>query len=176
MEIFDANGNKVTENTAVCTTCGAHIKHVFIWDGKPYGSTCIEAVSGISPTDWVDGDEQKTRKSLAAKAQANQERAAKSAALNELRESIRQANRAEYAELITVLNNASRYEGDFCSEMAKNIGNDGFSRNLNDILSYRQFNIVRDIYGKAVGGRSNSKAYNIAVEEFDRKFCKEIAA
>lgn len=173
MEIFDANGNRVTENSIFCTRCGAHITHVFTFAGKPYGSTCIEAVSGIAPSDWIEGDEEKTRKSLATKAQANQERITKQAALNELRESIRQANRTEYAELINVLNKASRYQGDFCSEMARAIETDGFSRNLNDILTYRQFNIIRDIYGKAVGGRSNSKAYNTAITEFDNKFCKE---
>ncbi len=172
LEVFDANGNEVTGNTAICSRCGAHIKYIFVFERKPYGSTCIEVVSGIRPDnwEWVNGkaDEQATRKSLAEKEQAQQEYIARNQTLDEKREGIREVNRIRYAELVNVLNNA---QGDFCSEMARNISNDGFSTELYEgILSPRQFQIVREIWGKQTGGRMNSKAYKAAVVEFDQKF------
>jgi len=174
-QVFDANGNAVTESTARCSRCGSPIKHVFEYEGKTYGSTCIEVVSGIKPAAWVlvggKGDERATHKSLADKEAAMRDYDARQAALEVERESIRQANRVRYEELINVLNNASRYRGDFCSEMAQIVSSCGSSAELYDgILSPGQFDAVRDIWGKVVGGRKNSKAYKAAVAEFDEKF------
>lgn len=178
MQVYDANGNPVTENSTFCTRCGAHIKYVFEYEGKPYGSTCIEAVSGIRPDNWVwvDGkaNEQATRQSLAEKEQATQERIEAQQVLEAQRESVRQANQAQYADLIEVLNGASRYHGDFCSSMVETLVNASFSTELYEgILSPRQYQIVREIWGKQTGGRINSKAYKAAVAEFDRKFDNE---
>ena len=158
-----------------CERCGTAIKYIYVHDGRTYGSICIERVSGIHPDNWVwvDGkaDEKATRKSMAEKEQERQEYIAKNKALDELREGIRKQNQAVYAELINVLNNASKYDGDFCSEMARNIKTDGFSTDLCEgILSPGQFDIVREIWGKQIGRRMNSKKYKAAVIEFDGKF------
>jgi len=174
-QVFDANGNVVTESTARCSRCGSPIKHVFEYGGKPYGSTCIEVVSGIKPSDWMlvggKGNEQATRKRLADMEAAMRDYNARQAALDVERDGVRQANRVRYEELINVLNNASRYRGDFCSEMARLISSCGSSAELYDgILSPRQFDVVREIWGKTVGGRKNSKAYKAAVAEFDERF------
>lgn len=63
--------------SGICARCGAHIKHLYDFKGKTYGSTCVEAVSGISPKDWVkiDGrfDEQATRQSLVDRERNRQE-------------------------------------------------------------------------------------------------------
>lgn len=174
METLDAYGRPVSE-LSVCARCGAYIKYVFEFEGKPYGSTCIEAVSGIHPDNWVlvdgKGDEKATRKSLAEKEQARQERIEAQQALEQQRENIRQANQTRYADLIEVLHNTSRYHGDFCSSMVERLVNASFSTELYEgILSPGQFQIVREIWGKQTGGRKNSKAYEAAVAEFDRRF------
>lgn len=163
------------DNLGTCERCGAAIKYIFVYEGKTYGSTCIEVASGIRPDNWVwvDGkaNEQATRKSVAEKEATRLEYIAKNKALDKLREGIRSQNQAMYAKLINVLNNASKHQGDFCSEMARNIEVAGFSTDLFDgILSPRKFDIVREIWGKQTGGRMNSKKYNAAVVEFDEKF------
>lgn len=172
MAVLDAYGRPV-EELGVCERCGAYIKYIYIHDGKTYGSTCIEAVSGIHPDEWIwKGDyydESATRKSLAEKEATRLDYIARNKALDEKREITRQINRTKFAELINVLNN---YMSDFTSDMARNIANDGSSNDLNSILSDRQFQIVREIWGKRTGGRMNTKAYNVAIAEFDAKFEK----
>lgn len=172
LQITDAYGRSV-ENLGTCARCGASIKYIFTFNGQTYGSECIEVVTGIGKGYQVfKGRELDKAASLAKKAeteQKQQERIARQQELDQLREGIRAANRSRYAELINVLNNSSRYQGDFCSDMARTIGNDGFSTELTDILSSGQFRIVREIWGKQYG-RMNSKAYNAAVAEFDEKF------
>lgn len=174
MTILDAYGRPV-ENLGTCHRCGASIKYIYYHEGHTYGSECIEKVTGIGKDDQVfngqtlDVEASKARK--AEREQARLDHIARNKALEEKRENIRQSNRIRYSELINVLNNASRYNGDFCSEMACNISNDGFSTELYEgILSPRQFQIVREIWGKTTGGRMNSKKYNIAVSEFDKNF------
>lgn len=172
-QVCDANGNAVTEFTAYCASCGAHIKYVFPWQGKTYGSTCIEAVSGIREGDWEWANGQPSLEATEAKLQRIAEQTARNEALAQQREATRAANQAKYIELINVLNNASRYIGDFCWSMADCIWNAGYSTKLTDILSENQFRIVREIWGKRTGGRGGSKAYNAAVLEFDQKFDQE---
>lgn len=159
----------------ICARCGCPIKYVFPYNGKIYGSTCIEAVSGMRPDTWTwtDGrpDYEATKKAEAEKEAEIAEYIARNKALNEKREAIREMNRTKFAELIEVLHNASRYEGDFCDNMARDIANDGSSNVLYEgILGDRAFTIVREIWGKQMGGRMNSKAYKAAVAEFDEKF------
>lgn len=153
-----------------CERCGAAIKYIYEHEGRTYGSTCIEAVSGIRPDNWiwVDGkaNEKATHKSLAEKEAIRLEYIARNKALDELREGIREQNRQTYEELINLLENTT---GDFCADMARTIKNDGFSIDLFSILSPRQFDIVREVWGK-YDGRKNSKAYKAAVAEFDTKF------
>lgn len=165
------------DQLGTCERCGASIKYIYEFEGRTYGSTCIEAVSDIRPDNWVwvDGkaNEKATRQSLTEKKQARQERIAKEAALTELREGIRQANRDRFAEVINVLKNASSSEGDFCHNIARNIETDGFETDLYLILGQYPYNIVREIWGKQTGGRKNSKAYKAAVVEFDEKFDDE---
>lgn len=174
-QVFDANGNPVTGHSALCDRCGAHIKYVFPWEGKTYGSTCIEAVSGIRPDKWTqdrDGRYNEVSTVLVVekeKAEREQMRLANEE-LEWLRDANHKTNQVKYVELINVLKNESRYQGDFCSEMARLIEYNRFSTNLDDALSDRQIMIIQEIWGKVVGGRKNSKAYNLAVAEFDKKF------
>lgn len=178
LTITDAHGNQVTEASTFCARCGAHIKHVYFHQGKPYGSECIEVVTGVGRDHWVlrNGNELDIQASQQREAEAERKRQERIQAQEELarkREAIRDGNKAKFARLINVLNNVSHYPGDFCSEMARTIGNDGFSTNLYDILSPGQFRIVREVWGKTLGGRMNSKAYNAAVAEFDTLFDEE---
>ena len=147
-----------------------------------YGSTCIEAVSGIRPDtwQWIDGrpNLEATKEAKAEKEALIAERLFKTTSeendLNEKREAIREANKDRFEDLITVLHNASKYTGDFCSEMSRNIDAADFFTTLYDgILSPNQFQIVREIWGKNTGGRKNSKAYKVAVALFDEKFDDE---
>lgn len=175
LQVTDAYGRPV-ESLGICARCGAHIKYIFTFEDKTYGSECIEVVTGIGKDYQVfKGRELDRAGSLAKKAEAEQkrqERIQKQQELDQLREGIRQTNQTRYASLISVLNNASKYQGDFCSEMARTIGNDGFSTELSEILSWNQLRIVREIWGKQYG-RMNSKAYEAGVTEFDEKFNKE---
>lgn len=174
-QVYDANGVAVTEATAFCALCGAHIKHIFPWQGQTYGSSCIEAVSGIREDDWEWAGGQPSLEATEAKQRRMAERDARNMAWEAQCEANRAANRNLYAELINALKNASRYRGDFCWSMASQLANAGYSTNLVDIFSDNQYRIVRDIWGKQTGGRSNSKAYQAAVLEFDRKFDPDAA-
>lgn len=157
-----------------CYRCGTLIKYIFPFDGKTYGSTCIEVVSGIRPDDWtwVDGrpNLEATKETLVEKEARIADQIARQKALDEKREGVRQVNQKKFAELIEVLRNASRYEGDFCDDMACDVANDGSTNELEVILSPRAYDIIREIWGKQTGGRMNSKAYKAAVAEFDEKF------
>jgi hypothetical protein len=164
-------------SVAICARCGAAIKNVFEWKGETYGSTCIEVVSGIRPASWVvrngRGDEQATLQRQAEQEQRRAERDAQRKITEAAQEATRQNNRTRYAELIEVLQNASRQPGDFCSDVARQIANEGNASELSGhdgILSSRQYAIAREIWGKVTGGRMNSKAYKAAVAEFDKKF------
>ncbi len=173
MTQLDGLGRDV-ETLGTCERCGAAIKYIYEFEGRTYGSTCIETISGIRPDNWkwIDGkaNEKATRKSLAEKEATRLEYIARNKALNELREGIRSQNQETFAELLNVLRNTSRYSDDFCAEMARNIETDGFSTDLfKGILSPRQFDIVREVWGK-YDGRKNSRAYKAAVAEFDIKF------
>lgn len=173
LEIFDANGNKVSGNTGICARCGAHIKYIFTFDGKTYGSECIEVVTGIGKDYQVfNGKELDIEASKAKKVEKEQriqDQINRNKALDEKREGIRQANRTRYAELISFL---SSQNGDFCKDMARTISNDGFSTELVDMMSQRAWYIIREIWAKQYG-RTNSKKYNAGLEEFDQKFCGE---
>lgn len=172
--ILDAYGRDVSQ-LENCERCGASIKYIFPFEGKVYGSTCIEIVSDIHPDDWVwvDGcpNLEATKETLIEKEARIADQIARQQALDEKREGIRQVNREKFAELINVLRNASRNEGDFCDNMARDIANDGSTNELYEgILSPRAYDVIREIWGKQTGGRKNSKAYKAAVVEFDEKF------
>jgi hypothetical protein len=156
-----------------CFKCGASIKYVFEFEGKPYGSTCVEYVSGIHPSkwQWVDGkgDEKATRKSLAEKEAEREALIESNKAITAKREEIQAANRVRFAELIEALDFGSKSPGDFCHNMARSIENDGSTTDLYEILGDRPYNIVREIWGKQAG-RMNSKKYEAAVAIFDEKY------
>jgi len=169
-QAYDAYGNPA-EAMAHCTRCGCPIKHIYEFEGKPYGSTCIEAVSGIHPDNWIfsngRGDFTASKLSVAekeAKRMAAQQKEADRVAKVE---AVRKANQEHYAELIAVLESQSQRPGDFCDSMAGSIKADGWSVHLEQILRGRSYSIVRDIWGKATGGRRGSKAYEAALEKFD---------
>ncbi len=163
---------------ATCHRCGCPIKYVFEFDGKPYGSTCVEVVSGVRPDawQWVEGkpNYEATQKSLADKEAERLEFIHNNTVLEEERRIVRKTNQVKFEELINVLNNASKYPGDFCSNMAENIGRDGSTNDLYKILGHNPYNIIREIWGKQTGGRMNSKKYNVAVDEFDQKFDEDV--
>lgn len=171
--IYDANGNVVGGTSAFCTRCGAHIKHVYTYNGKPYGSECIEAVTGVSKEHQIfKNGELDIDASESHKAQAEANRAdhiRRNQELEANREATRQENRRQFAEIINLLKNMSNRPGDFCDSVADQIANDGSTTKLCEILSTTQYTIVRDIWGKDAG-RYGSKKYNKAVEEFDSKF------
>lgn len=163
-------GQMVSGLDTHCTRCGCPIKHVYEFDGKPYGSTCIEAVSGVHPDNWVftngRGDFAATKLSVAekeAKRLAAQQKEAERIAKVE---AIRKANAERYAGLVNVLRNVSKYNGDFCDSMADSILADGWSTELDQILRGRAYSIVRDIWAKA-HGRKNSAGYTEALACFD---------
>lgn len=169
-QAYDAYGNPA-ETMAHCTRCGCPIKYVYEFEGKPYGSTCIEAVSGIHPDNWIFSngryDHAATKLSVAekeAKRMAAQQKEAERVARVE---ALRSANQDRYAELIAVLEGQSSHKGDFCDSMASSIRCDPFDTALEKILRGRSYSIVRDIWGKATGGRRGSKAYESAIEKFD---------
>jgi len=173
-QVFDANGVAVTQNSVFCARCGAHIKHVFPYEGKPYGSSCYEAVSGLRASDWVWADGKPSPEATEAKQRRIAGKIARSEAREQQREATRAANRERFAELIEALLTVSRNQGDFCWSMADQVTNAGYGTKLSEILSDRQIEIVRNIWGKQAG-RRNSKAYKAAVKEFDAKFDPEAA-
>jgi hypothetical protein len=174
MTQLDAYGRDVSQ-LGICHRCSASIKYIFPFDGKTYGSTCIEVVSGIRPDSWtwIDGrpNLEATKETLTEKEARIADQIARQQALDEKREGIRQVNQKKFAELIEVLRVASRYKGDFCDNMARDIASDGYTNELYEgILSPYAYGIIREIWGKQTGGRMNSKAYEAAVAEFDEKF------
>lgn len=170
LQAYDAYGNPV-EAMAHCTHCGCPIKHVYEFEGKPYGSTCIEAVSGIHPDRWVFSngryDHAATQLSVAEKDAKRTDAQQKEAERVAKVEATRKANQERYSDLIAVLKSQSQRSGDFCDSMAGSIKADGWSTDLEQILRGRSYSIVRDIWGKTTGGRRGSKAYEAALEKFD---------
>lgn len=170
MTTLDAWGRNVDE-LGICARCGAFIKYIFYFDGKTYGSTCIEAVSGIRPDNWVfvDGKPnfEASLKAEDTRQAERQDLARRNVELEEKRHQIQEQNAVKFAELLNVL---SANSWDFCLAMIETITRNGSTNDLHEILSPRQYEIVREIWGKTVGGRKNSKAYKAAIAEFDQKF------
>lgn len=170
IQITDANGNAVGNNTGFCARCGAHIKHIFTHNGQTYGSECIEIVTGIGKDYQVFvGRELDVEASKARKAQAETDKAthlAKYEARRQAAAAVQQANSTRFAEVIYLL---ERTPGDFCASVVGYIKRAEQDTELYSILSDRQYDIVREIYGKAFG-RKGTKAYEAGVIEFDTKF------
>jgi hypothetical protein len=167
---YDANGNQVGSTSGICARCGAHIKHIFTWDGQTYGSECIEVVTGIGRDYQVfNGRNLDLEASKARKAQAETDKATRLAAYEAKRQAARevqQANVKRFEEIIYLLENSS---GDFCASVACQIKQAEYSTELYNILSDRAFEIVSEIYGKTAG-RKGSKGYEARVNEFYQKY------
>ena len=168
--IYDANGNIVGGTSAFCARCGAHIKHIFTWNGKTYGSECIEVVTGIGKDYQVfSGKDLNLEASKAKKAQSESDKATRLAQYEANRKAayeIQQVNAIRFEEVIYLLENTS---GDFCASVAGQIKRSETSTELYNILSPRTFDIVGEIYGKTFG-RKGSKAYEAGVNEFYEKY------
>lgn len=170
LQTYDANGNQVSGTTGFCARCGAHIKHIFTWNGQTYGSECIEVVTGIGKDYQVfKNRELDLEASKAKKAKAETDLAAHIAQAEAKRKAVaelQKANAEKFEEVIYMLENTP---GDFGKSVAYQIKRSEMSTNLYDILTDRQFDIVAQIYGKAFG-RSGSKAYQAGYDEFYQKY------
>lgn len=170
LSIYDANGNQVGGSTGFCARCGAHIKHIFTFNGQTYGSECIEVVTGIGRDYQVfRGNDLDLEASKTRKAQAEIDKATRLATYEAKRQAvlnIQQANAKRFEEVIYLLENQS---GDFCASVACQIKQAECSTELYNILSNRAFEIVGEIYGKTAG-RKGSKGYEAKVNEFYEKY------
>ena len=171
-QIFDANGNAVNGMTGLCARCGAHIKHIFTFNGQTYGSECIEVVTGIGKDYQVfNGKELDLKASKAKKAQTESDRQTRLAKYEARQNAIRttqKINAIKFEEVIYLLENTP---GDFAASVVNQIKQSEQSE-LTDMLSPRQFDIAAEIYGKAFG-RKGSKGYEAGVNEFYAKYDKE---
>lgn len=144
-------------NFEICARCGQAIKNVYWWHGKPYGSECINVVTGQKADYWIvkNGviDEQATIEREQARVKANDERAKKQAEIERNWLVIEQENKWLIDVLIT------QY-GQFCADMAQSLK----TSRLTD-FSNKQISFMADIYAK-YSGRRNSKAYNEAYDFF----------
>jgi len=107
--------------------------------------------------------------SKAKKTQAELDRTTRLAAYEVRQQAIRevqQANATRFEEVVYLLENTT---GDFCASVANQIKRAEYHTELFNILSDRQFEIIAEIYGKALG-RKNSKAYDAGVNEFHEKY------
>ena len=167
---YDANGNVVGGTSTFCARCGAHIKYVFTFDGKTYGSECIEVVTGIGKDYQVfSGRVLDLEASKAKKVQAESDKATRLAQYEANRKAayeVQQANLVRFEEVIYLL---SRTPGDFCASVVGQIKRSETSTELYNILSPCTFDIVGEIYGKAFG-RKGSKAYEAGINEFYEKY------
>ncbi|MWV44940.1 hypothetical protein GRF59_15060 [Paenibacillus sp. HJL G12] len=151
-----------------CTRCGQGIKNIFEYQGKPYGSECVQIVSGIKV--WEMGNKRNVDEYIKFKADRH--------AQIEARETEEQKTREYYYEkngwLIDYLmdKDNKRYyppsgieiriqEKGFCYSIAQEL----FMKEIED-LTDRQFQIVADMWSKEFGGRSGSKKYDKAWDEF----------
>jgi hypothetical protein len=168
---------RVVSGMGTCACCGTAIVNVFLVrnsGGELYGvgCNCIEK-SGEAPLirATVAAKRAADRAKRAAKAEAiAAERRAAWEAGREAREAAsakaaaeqaarRQGNALRFAWVLAVLQNQS---GDFCRSMAEQILQFGA------LPRGRAGEIVREIFGKATGGRMGSAAFYSAVENFDR--------
>jgi len=168
-QILDAYGRSV-ESLGICARCGANIKYIFTFNGQTYGSECIEVVTGIGKDYQVfNGKDLNLEASKAKKTQAELDRTTRLAAYEVRQQAIRevqQANATRFEEVVYLLENTT---GDFCASVANQIKRAEYHTELFNILSDRQFEIIAEIYGKALG-RKNSKAYDAGVNEFHEKY------
>lgn len=150
-------------NFTNCSRCGQAIKYVFEWRGKPYGSECIQVVTGEKADYWLTKYE-------------NGKRVIDEVATEE-RDANREAERARFAKMQEernaialwsatnnkwLIDSLSQEYGDFCSSMIEDLS----KRPLNyENFTQRQISIMADIYAKQ-SGRRNSKAYNSAYDDF----------
>ena len=160
--IYDAHGNAVNEFTAICANCGAHIKYVYTFKGKTYGSECIKKVTGQNTDYWIMKNNVIDEKATKEREQKKQEKLLQQKKQEELFKIQQQKNFEKYSivnkDIINVLEQNTN--SDFCKDMAEVLKSCG----LND-LTDRQYFIVKDIYCK-IFGRFNSKKYKQAEDRF----------
>ena len=178
MPTYDAYGRDVRE-LGTCARCGSPIKYIFVHEGKTYGSSCIEAVTGIGKDYQVfKGQEFDLEASKQRKAEAEakrQERIAQGKADAERRARNQAHNHKVYEDLIDTLRFASNRAWDFADSVANQIVEaTGNTELYKGILSPRQFEIVVEIWSKTEGGRRGSKAYKKAEREFFVKFAPDL--
>jgi len=158
-----------------CDRCATPIKYVYTHNGKAYGSTCIQRVSGINPNDYVWKDGQPNEEATKIKQSKNTKQNAYTLEASRLHKENMAATQAynhnKYEDLIRCLHQASKYEGDFCDNIRNDILEATAGTVLDeDILSPNVYQITREIWAKQTGGRKNSKAYKEALVIFDESF------
>lgn len=165
---------------ASCNACGQCLQINCVIrdaDGRHFvvGSDCVRKTGDAGLISRVKHEErakQRAKKEAEraarweAEAPLRAARAAEFARLEAGREAARLADEArleaENGWLIDVLARESHSAGDFCSSVAADLRRKAVSD-----LSGRCLDIVRDIYGKATGGRKGSRKFAAAVAEFD---------
>jgi hypothetical protein len=165
-----------------CNACGQCLQINCIIrdaDGRHFvvGSDCVRKTGDAGLIFRVKHEErvkQQARKEAERAARWEAEaplRAARQAEADRLEAEREAAQLAEEARLeaengwlIDILIRESHSAGDFCSSVAADL-----RRKTIADLSPRCLDIVRDIYGKATGGRKGSKKFEAAVAEFDRR-------
>lgn len=151
-----------------CTRCGQGIKNVFEYQGKPYGCECVQIVSGVKT--WEMGDRRNVDEYIAFKAERAAQIEAKEAQIQQSRDSFYSVNGwlidylmdKDCQRLYTSSGTQVRIqEKGFCYSIAEQL----FTKTPED-LSDKQFQIVADMWCKDFGGRSGSKKYDKAWDDF----------
>lgn len=157
MIITDANGN--ADILTICTRCGQPIKNKTMFRGKWYGPECILIVTGQKVDHWIIKDGQIDEQATADRDNA---RKVKIQADNDLKQANFTRNSQENAWIINVLKPHAKpaVVGGFINDIIS-----WLEYNPLKTLSERQAEIVADIYAKHFG-RTNSKKYNNAYDEF----------
>lgn len=154
-----------------CTRCGQGIKNVFEYQGKPYGCECVQIVSGIKT--WEMGDRRNVDEYIAFKAERAAQIEARENSVQESRDSFYSIN-GWLIDYLMDKDNKRYYppsgievriqEKGFCYSIAQEL----FMKMPED-LTDRQFQVVADMWCKEFGGRSGSKKYDKAWDDFCEK-------
>lgn len=152
--VYNATGAVVV---AQCTRCGARISNVYEYQGKPYGSECIEIVTGVKMRDWVVRGGRIDEEATAERNRQRDEQRRLLAEQAAQREAQAAVNRAANEWLLQVLR---PLQFDFAQGMVQHL-----ERCALEDLSDRALNCLCDVYAKEFG-RRGSKVYQAAENEF----------
>ena len=145
-------------NFVLCARCGAAIKNVFYYQNKPYGSECIEAVTGRKTKDWyvecgvINEEKTATRDYEKFIKQAETDR--KNLERIKRQEALADQAKIRNAWIIDQLNNV--FQSDFIESVFWDLERKPFTSKY---FGNKIVGIISDIIGKN-GGRRGSKKFN----------------